>query len=157
MNAIDLSSYILDTTSKSELEITQMQLQKLLFLIELESFKRTGKSLIDENFSSFEHGPVIKALYPYVAEKGSSPLKPFIENVVLKDDSTKTIVDYIINKYAKYSASYLRNYTRHFYSWKNHFQEIIPKEKIKEDAQIVNQAIQDSNEAYEKVKDLSLD
>ena len=157
MNAIKLSSYIIDTALKLGLEISQMQLQKLLFLIELESFKRYDKSLIDEQFTSFEHGPVIKSIYPYVAEKGSLPLEPFEDNVILQDSSIKEIVDDIVDKYAKYSASYLRNYTHHFYSWKEHFQQTMPKEKIREDAKILNKAIQDANNAFDKVKDIVLD
>ena len=157
MNTVKISSYIIQQVRESGLEITQMQLQKLLFLVELESFKRYDKSLIEDDFTSFEHGPIVKSLYPYVAEKGSLPLEPFEENVIIHNDAERELIDSVVFQYAKYSASYLRNYTHHFYSWKEHFQKIMPKEKIREDAKIVNLAISEADEAYNKVKDLILD
>ena len=157
MNTIEISSYIIKKASVNGLETTQMQLQKLLFLVELESFKRYDRPFIEDDFTSFEHGPIVKSIYPYVSEKGSSPLEPFIDNISIENTQDKELVDFIINKYAKYSASYLRNYTHHFYSWKNHFQEIMPKSEIRKDAIIINKAIEDVDLAYEKVKDLILD
>ena len=157
MNTVKVSSYIIKKASESGLEITQMQLQKLLFLVELESFKRYDKSIIDDDFTSFEHGPIIKSIYPYVSEKGSLPLNPFVDNIFITNEENKELIDFIIDKYAKYSASYLRNYTHHFYSWKNHFQEIMPKSEIRKDAMIINKAIKEVDEAYNKVKDLILD
>jgi len=157
MTTINIANYIIKKASDSGLEITQMQLQKLLFLIEVESFKRYDKPLLSDNFTSFEHGPIIKSLYPYVSEKGSLPLEPFCNDVSIEDKKENEIIDFIVNKYAKYSASYLRNYTHHFYSWKNHFQEIMPKSAIREDAIIINKAMYDVENAYNKVKDLILD
>ena len=157
MDTIKLASYIIEKASDSGLEITQMQLQKLLFLVEVESFKRYDKAFLNDNFTSFDHGPIITSLYPYVAEKGSLPLEPFYDNVSISDEKDKQIIDFVINKYAKYSASYLRNYTHHFYSWKNHFQEKMPKDAIRKDAKIINKAINDVEDAYNQVKDLVLD
>ena len=157
MDTIKLASCIIEKASDCGLEITQMQLQKLLFLVEVESFKRYDKPLLNDDFTSFKHGPILKSLYPYVAEKGSLPLKPFCDDVSISDEKENQIIDFVINKYAKYSASYLRNYTHHFYSWKNHFQETMPKSAIREDAKIINKAINDAEDAYNQVKDLVLD
>jgi len=157
MNTVKVASYIIQKASNDGLEITQMQLQKLLFLVELESFKRYDTAFLDDDFTSFEHGPIVKSIYPYVAEKGSLPLEPFEENVIIEDSKYKDILDFIIEKYARYSASYLRNYTHHFYSWRENFQKIMPKAEIRNDAIIINRAIRDADSAYLQVKDLVLD
>jgi len=144
---------------ESGLELTQMQLQKLLFLTEVEGYRRYDKSILKgTKFTAFDHGPVVKSLYPYVSEIGSLPLSPFVteyEHGI--DNELKETIEYIVNKYARYSASYLRNYTHHFYSWKDHFQEDMPALKIKEDAEIINAAVALADEGYKRVKDLVLD
>lgn len=156
MKAVELSSYIIKYAKSLDLELTQMQLQKLLFLTEIESFKRFDKPLIDEDFMSFDHGPVITSLYSYVSEQGSLPLNPFVD-IHIDDKKLRDSIEFVVNKYAKFSASYLRNYTHHFYSWENYRNKIMSKEAIKRDCEIIKEAEFLAQSEYEKVKDLILD
>lgn len=159
MSIVHVASYMISYAQVCGLELTQMQLQKLLFLTEIEGYRRYEKSILKgTKFTAFDHGPVVKTLYPYVSEIGSLPLSPFVSEYEHEiDDELKGTIEFVVNKYARYSASYLRNYTHHFYSWKDHFQEDMPASKIKEDARIINEAVALADEGYNRVKDLILD
>lgn len=81
VSALSVSNAILRQAWIDEIDITQMKLQKLLYILYKEFLKRTGRPLFPERFEAWKYGPVISivqnAFYKYGAyaidEYGTNP------------------------------------------------------------------------------------
>ncbi|MBO6827169.1 MAG: DUF4065 domain-containing protein [Sneathiella sp.] len=70
--------------------ISNLKLQKLLYLAHLMYLGRTGKPLICDQFEAWEYGPVVPSLYHKVKIFGSDPISDIFHSVPDADDSTET-------------------------------------------------------------------
>ena len=62
--------------------ISNLQLQKILYFCQVQSFKETGKALFDDDFEAWRYGPVIPSIYRLFSLFGGLKitLKPKIEH-----------------------------------------------------------------------------
>ncbi|ADH92212.1 Panacea domain-containing protein [Arcanobacterium haemolyticum] len=66
-----VANYILHLdTQREDSDVTQMKLHKLLYLAQAHYLAVTGYRLMDSDVEAFEHGPVIKAVFPMFREYG---------------------------------------------------------------------------------------
>lgn len=71
MKALDLADYIINKTIDNKNPISNLQLQKILYFVNLYHIKLTHKFLIDdEPFMAWQHGPVVSDVYAKYATYG---------------------------------------------------------------------------------------
>lgn len=147
--------YAYEQQTGTQFEKSELKLQKLLYLAQRESLCLTGKTLFDDVFEGWKHGPVLPSIRFYF-ESDYEPLKR------VEDSGLSEIEMYVINnviaQYGMYEAWYLANLTHEELSWKNSRKGLGPTEvgsvalkveDIKEDAKKIR--------LYDHVFDMYID
>lgn len=117
--AIDIANYIIEYSNYKNYTISNLKLQKLLYLAEVEFLKQNKNSchLFRENIEEWGFGPVVGCVYEnYMCMGGGHIYKPFdIKNfhagykVPILPINVVKIVQKIVNKYNKLSNIDLLN------------------------------------------------
>ncbi|MGP1561628.1 MAG: Panacea domain-containing protein [Helicobacteraceae bacterium] len=63
MKAINLAKYVINYSIKMSYPVSNLQLQKILYFLNLFFCKKYGDFLIDDNFEAWKYGPVISEVY----------------------------------------------------------------------------------------------
>lgn len=123
---------------KSGWSLTNLELQKLIYLAHMFHLGEHGEPLIKERFEAWDYGPVQPDLYHHIKVYGSSKVKSmFHRGNNIDDDRTEaTILDKVCKQLSSKSASWLVAVT-HWQdgAWAKHynsksFSEIIPNVDI---------------------------
>lgn len=105
MNIINLAKYVINRCLEINRPISNLQLQKILYFVEGEFFKNQGYWLTGATFYAWKFGPVNKEVYSeYCVYGGGCIYERSADGV---DENIKEIINPIIDKYAKMSASKL--------------------------------------------------
>lgn len=102
--AIEIAEYIIKKYNKMEIEITNLQLQSLLFLLQKEFIKKNGKKLFSEEISAWNYGPIVENVYYDYCGFGSLPLwifKEFEEPEKINKE-IKVFIDDFIGEFKNY-------------------------------------------------------
>ncbi len=106
--------------------LTQMKLQKLVYIAHGFSLAIMSKPLIEENVQAWQYGPVIPSLYHEFKGYRGGPITSPATNVIITDDfevsetaptvdiedtDTKELLDAVWGKYKKYSGPNLSDMT----------------------------------------------
>ena len=113
---------------REDADVTQMKLHKLMYLAQANFLSSVDNRLFASDIEAFEHGPVIKELYPQFRHYGRSVIvvasdeaawqaKESVRNDLPED--TKEFLDLVWDKYGDYSASELRKLTHSQAPWLN--------------------------------------
>ncbi|MDR0919644.1 MAG: DUF4065 domain-containing protein [Oscillospiraceae bacterium] len=133
----DVAKYFVNINSDTDGDVSNMNLQKLLYYAQGRHLAKTGHSLFNENIEPWQHGPVVREIYHKYKANESNPIPPeedFNYDAFTIEELT-TLVN-VEKDYGKYSALTLRNKSHAENSpWavaneKN--SNIIPTESIKE-------------------------
>lgn len=108
--AIDLGKYIINKCINDNCPITNLQLQKILFIIQ-RNFLQNGKIAFHDESEAWRLGPAIPNVYYEFAGFGTEPIFIFQEGVTIKSDY-KPIVDEIVEEKRTTSITELINETR---------------------------------------------
>lgn len=73
MKAIDLAHYIVKTCIDEEKFISNLQLQKIMYFVQLDAMKR-GSLAFDDDFEAWRYGPVIPDVYYTYYGSGALPI-----------------------------------------------------------------------------------
>lgn len=108
MEAVKVAEYVLwYLKEKHDIKISNLRLQKYLFLCQCNSLAVSGKTLFEEDFDVWAHGPVVKSVYFKYCVNGSLNIisipdeRPRLYNI-----NTKTIddmLDYLVAENLTYS------------------------------------------------------
>lgn len=108
MEAVKVAEYVLwYLNEKHDIKISNLRLQKYLFLCQCNSLAVSGKTLFEEDFDVWAHGPVVKSVYFKYCMCGSLNIlsipdeRPHLYNI-----NTKTIddmLDYLVVENMTYS------------------------------------------------------
>ena len=108
MEAVKVAEYVLwYLNEKHDIKISNLRLQKYLFLCQCNSLAVSGETLFEEDFDVWAHGPVVKSVYFKYCVNGSLNIfsvpdeRPPLYNI-----NTKTIddmLDYLVAKNMTYS------------------------------------------------------
>lgn len=60
--AIEIAEYVIKKYNKMKIEITNLRLQLLLFLLQKEFIKKNGKELFSDEISAWSYGPIVEFL-----------------------------------------------------------------------------------------------
>lgn len=102
--AIEIAEYVIKKYNKMKIEITNLRLQSLLFLLQKEFIKKNGKELFSDGISAWSYGPVVENVYYDFCGFGSLPLwifKEFEEPEKINKE-IKVFIDDFINKFKNY-------------------------------------------------------
>lgn len=135
-DAVDIARHIVVYCNNKEKPITNLKLQKLLYYIWIEYYKKCSGYLFDNNICAWQFGPVVpEVYYEYCMYAGMLIRLKQDSNVISYADLQ--IVDSAIDRYIDYSASELVEMTHRTGSpWSKIFRqgvgnrEIIPFENI---------------------------
>lgn len=72
---------LLKTAKDQKLELTHLQIQKLVYFLHGYYLAKSGNSLIEEPFQAWRYGPVLTSLYENLKKYGSQPVKAYLPTV----------------------------------------------------------------------------
>lgn len=93
-----------------------LKLQKLLYLAQGYSYAFYDRPLFNDNLEGWVHGPVVPSVYKLYSEYKYNPIDLSYEKVELDKDA-EDVLNYIIEKFAKYDAKYLEELTHNQEPW----------------------------------------
>ncbi len=109
--------------------MTNLKLQKLLYLAQKMAVKKRQKALFLDEIRHWKFGPVVKTVYEQYKSKGADPIKSADTHKLSDDDIV--ILENVYKRFNKYSASGLVSITHDDIAWKNTEElEIITLESI---------------------------
>lgn len=86
IKATDLAKYIINTSYRG---LSNLELQKTMYFVELDYYKQTGKHLVDDEFKAWQYGPVVPDVYEEYRHYGSR----YIEEADMPDKSKMSQVN----------------------------------------------------------------
>lgn len=145
--ALDIANYIIwyannEQKKLANYSLTPLKLQKILYYVSTEYFKKYGKRLFSEDFQKWQYGPVVKDVYHEfkssslhhiakpkakleISETGSISRKEFDINILLNDTEFLTIADKVIENYMPWKAFDLVERTHAEIAWKKFESDIM--------------------------------
>lgn len=100
-SAMDIAKYAVNRQYKSNRPISNLQLQKILYFLQIVFTSKTGHLLFADQFEAWPYGPVIRDVYVKFADCGGYPIRR--EFNIAIDDRTKPFLDAGIDTLAKKS------------------------------------------------------
>ncbi len=120
--AVDVANYLIFLASQENQEkeregMTNLKLQKILYLAQAYYLAKLGKPLFAERLEAWEYGPVVPEVYRKLKRHGSKPI------IVEEDKSTlaeedKKILGKVWRTFGGYSASRLVDIVHAHTPWK---------------------------------------
>lgn len=84
MKALDLAGWVVNYCISKNNPISNLQLQKILYFIQLQSFKEESKALIDPcEFEAWLFGPVIREVYYAYCVNGGLPITTLAKDFMI--------------------------------------------------------------------------
>ena len=132
--------YLVNLFTNDNKSVTQLHVQKLMFLFEAYYMNKTGEDkLYDCEYQAWDFGPVAIPLYTKFKKYGRNNIKLTDEETKLGneiDEYKKELLTKVYNVFKNYTAMQLVNFTHAEGSpWKEAWDEkeysTIPKDKIK--------------------------
>lgn len=119
VTALNVANNILTRAFRDEIDITPMKLQKIIYFVYREYYKRTKRGLFNERFEVWRYGPVLPSIYSEFKQNGSNTIKRYIHDengsvIRVKEkvnSQFKCVVDFIWDKYKNYDGIYLSSLT----------------------------------------------
>lgn len=127
--------FVLQTQGDPEQDLSNLKLQKLVYLAQSLFMHETGRPLLREVIQAWDHGPVVQPLYrQYSAFKDRAicirePRRPELAPEV------EATLERVWTYFGGYTASKLRNITHAVGPWPQHFREgerdiVLPNDEI---------------------------
>lgn len=108
-DALEIARFIIAECFKRNINISNLKLQKMLYFLWVDFFKRTGRMLFFDEFYAWQLGPVIpNVYYEYCSYAGRPIVEYYNTNVSVEDQA---ILDSLVKQYASIPASQLVNMT----------------------------------------------
>lgn len=96
LSALDLSKYIITKCMNDRKPISNLQLQKILYYIQVEFLQKRGVRAFSDEIEAWQFGPVVKAVYQQYCGAGSLPLRFVYEDVENISSGEKEIINSIV-------------------------------------------------------------
>ena len=111
ITALDVSKFLLSLKS-----MTNLKLQKMIYLVYAEYLEKTGKKLFKDDIIAFKYGPVIPSVYEYYKDNGRNDIQigkdeeivtqeitlPMVLARFLQSLDEKNVIDSIQSTFEKY-------------------------------------------------------
>lgn len=114
--------------------VTNMKLQKLLYFAQGLSLAIFDKTLFEDVIEAWQHGPVVHSVYTKYSRFAKNSI-PDVDPIDF-DSEISALLEFVYEKYGKYTASELRNISHEHEAYKNNYIEDerdieIPVEEIR--------------------------
>lgn len=125
-SANDIAVWFINTANKTAVDnnvyegITNLKLQKIVFLAQAAYLAIKGKPLFDDEIQAWQYGPVIPSLYNSYKECGRNPIDTPATSKNI-DNKTASFLSDVWGIFGKYSAAQLVDYTHGHLPWKEAF------------------------------------
>ena len=119
VTALQLAHYVLQYTTKYNIRITHLQLQKVLYYIQGYHLQKFGLPLFEDNIEAWQYGPVISSVYRKYFVQGSLPLRTDIQTVLDVTPEQQSLINSVIEKKARLRAAQLVSATHAEAPWKD--------------------------------------
>lgn len=97
--AMGIAKYVVDKCYKDNKPVSNLQLQKMLYFLQLTFIKGYDSPLFDDTFEAWQYGPVIRDVYVKFSEFGGSPIKMIFPDAVrFENDEQEDFINTIIEK-----------------------------------------------------------
>ncbi|QSQ96133.1 MULTISPECIES: Panacea domain-containing protein [Acinetobacter] len=144
--AMDVANYIVwyanhEPNNVSIYSLSPLKLQKILYYIASEYFKKSGKRLFSEDFQKWQYGPVVKDVYHEFKSSGFHHIakpkailemgemgfsrKDFDAHILNGDTEFKSVAEPVIKHYLPWKAFDLVERTHDEEAWKAFESEIM--------------------------------
>lgn len=137
MKGLDIARYIIDKCYREGKPVTNLHLQKILYFVQGEYYRKTKKFLIEDDFLAWQYGPVLREVYDEYNWYYSSRI--YESYSIEIPEEIRNIIDPIIEEKRNKPAGALVNETHKPGSaWSKCYKSgnkriVIPKELIKAD------------------------
>ena len=119
VTALQLAHYVLQYTTKYNIRITHLQLQKVLYYIQGYHLRDFGDPIFWDSIEAWQYGPVISSVYRKYFVHGSLPLRVDDETVLDVTPDQKKLIDSVIKRKATKRAAQLVSDTHAEAPWKD--------------------------------------
>ena len=135
--ALVIAKYIINKCFQEDSPITNLRLQKILYFVQVEAYKKCNGPAFEEEIEAWQFGPVVPVVYYEYCNYAGMPILECYNTIENIDDDIRKVIDFVINKYAKYSVWDLVNITHAngspwYKTYVSHAKRVIPKELMKE-------------------------
>lgn len=97
--AMGIAKYVVDKCYKDNKPVSNLQLQKMLYFLQLTFIKGYDSPLFDDTFEAWQYGPVLRDVYVKFSEFGGSPIKMIFPDAVrFENDEQEDFINTIIEK-----------------------------------------------------------
>lgn len=104
-NALDVAKYIITVCYSLHAPISNLKLQKMLYFVWIDFYKRTDRFLFSENFCAWQLGPVVPEVYYEFSSHAGRPIYRLYNSSL--DSRDENVINEIIHKYVNKSPSTL--------------------------------------------------
>ena len=96
-DALEIAKYIISKCFKEGVPVTNLRLQKLLYFIQLESYKRNFRLMFDDDMYAWQFGPVVPDVYYEYNMYGGSPILLNYDNLDIQLND-RILINRVIRK-----------------------------------------------------------
>ena len=128
--------FVIQAQGDPEQDLSNLKLQKLVYLAQSRFMHETGCSLLKESFQAWEHGPVVQPVYRQYSAFGNEAIH-LSEPRLPRDLGPEVLkaLECVWTYFGGYTASKLRNITHAVGPWPQHFREgvrniVLPNDEI---------------------------
>lgn len=75
-NAVDVADYIVERCAKQGRPVTNLQLQKILYYVQLNFLRTYDKCIFEDDILAWRHGPAVKEVYDKYSVCGRHKIVP---------------------------------------------------------------------------------
>lgn len=102
--ALDVAKYIVNESTLNKYQISNLKLQKILFLLQRD-FLKQGKEAFEDDIEAWPFGPAVPVVYQEFCMFGANPIQWSYPQIKFPyDDSQKNDFDEIFSKYRAWDA-----------------------------------------------------
>lgn len=94
--ALELSKYIVSKCVKDGHPISNLQLQKILYYIQVHFLKHSGRAAFSDVIEAWQVGPVVPNVYYYYCGCGAMPIPFVYEEMANVNEKDKNVIDGIV-------------------------------------------------------------
>ena len=101
-DALTIAMYIINRCFEEGAPVTNLRLQKLLYFIQLESYKVYGKQLFNNDIAAWQFGPVVPDVYYKYSVYAGMPILVKYTNLTLSMPAME-LINSVIKQKKEYS------------------------------------------------------
>ena len=107
--ALDVAKYIVDYCTRSNMPVSNLKLQKILYYLWIDYYNAKNEALFIENICAWQFGPVVPDVYYEFCSYAGTPISKKYDELELSNLNIVDILNKMIDKYIGISPTELVN------------------------------------------------